>query len=115
MSLRDDILGLVDLATDTVHVPEWDTDVRIRALDLTQGMVVFGKAAGGKVTLDGDEIAAIVAWAVIDENGKQVFKDSDVEKLAQKNHAAMTLIYQRVMALTGSKAKAKKNSKASQR
>ena len=115
MTTAAEILGLNDLGTKSVHVKQWDRLVRVRELDLEQGMILFSKAAGDKVMLSGDDIARIVAWAVIDENGNRVFSDKDIPKLAHKNRDAMMHLYQEIMGLSGSVDDAEKNSKASRR
>lgn len=93
---RADILGAADLAEETVPTPEWEegSAVRIRALDVArrQAYAEFGTT----VTRDGSTIrfeavpfalrdAALVALAVVDEQGEPQFTIADVEALGAKN------------------------------
>jgi hypothetical protein len=106
MGLKDSLLGLDDLRTKDVEVPAWKTTVTIRELGLQESMNAFGSLKpdkGGKVTLEPEDIAKIVAYGVIDpETGDRVFSDEDVPKLARKNTKALMLLYGAITSLSGS-------------
>lgn len=111
----DDILSIVDLKRKTVHVREWDTDVQIQELDLATGLDILGKAGeAGKVMFSPEEICTVVAYGVINGNGKRVFGDKDIPALQHKNRNAITFLYREIMSLSGTIEDARKNSKASQ-
>lgn len=110
-----EILALQDLRTKAVRVKAWDRIVRIRELDLDQGMQIFAKAVDNKVILSGEDIARVVAFGVIDENGERLFSDEDIPKLTSKSRNSMMFLYQEIMGLSGTVDDAVKNSGASQR
>jgi len=106
MSMKaSDILGMMDVKTGTVEVPEWGTTLRIKELGLDEGMILFEKFKGLKegeeFTLKASDIAQVVAWAVIDEEGNRLFSDDDVPALAKKNRNALMTLYTAITAMTG--------------
>ena len=97
-----DILNLKDRAQKTVHVEQWGMDVTIQELGLTEGLAVMDNAASmekeGKVTAA--QIAQVVAWSIVDEDGNRVFSDDDVPELEKKNLKALMFLYQEIGALS---------------
>lgn len=87
MSLRDKILKNKNLEQKKVHVPEWGVDVYVRMLtagerDLyEQEIVKENKKNKGKP--NSHIRARLVMLSTIDENGGRVFKEEDIEELAQ--------------------------------
>lgn len=109
-----DILGLSDLRTETVKVPQWGCDVCIRELNLEEGVKLsqmYGRIAkeGGSVTLKAEDVAQVVAWGVVDENGERLFSDDDVPALARKNREALMLLFSRITSLAADAEDAGKN------
>jgi len=80
-----DFLGLDDLRTKTVTVPRWNKAVTIRELGLEEGVKLsqMYSATDGQTVLSAEDIARVVAWGVVDENGERVFSDDDVPALAR--------------------------------
>ena len=106
MSMRAaDILNFMDVRTSEVEVSEWNTTLRIKELGLDEGMSLFEKFKGLKegeeFTLKARDIAQVVAWGVIDEEGNRVFSDDDVPALAKKNRNALMTLYTAITALAG--------------
>jgi len=106
MSMKaTDILNFMDVRTSEVEVSEWNTTLRIKELGLDEGMSLFEKFKGLKegeeFTLKASDIAQVVAWGVIDEEGNRVFSDNDVPALAKKNRNALMSLYTAITALTG--------------
>ena len=104
----EDILKFADLRRGTVEVPEWNTVLTVQELGLEQGLAVYNMMQGmdgGKVTMQAQDIARIVAWSVIDpDTGDAVFSEADVPKLAKKNREALIRIYQAITELSGEEA-----------
>jgi len=96
-----DILGLDDLLTKVITVERWGKDVTIRELSLDEGMKVLGMADGDALTITGEDVAQIVAWGVIDDDGNRLFTDEQVPELAKKNRDALLFIYQEIMSISG--------------
>lgn len=96
-----DILGFSDLRTKVVHVDQWDCDLTIRELGLDEGLRLFAFVSDDKITLSGEDIAHVIAWSVVDDNGERVFSDEDIPALAKKNRDAMIFLYQEIASLSG--------------
>lgn len=106
MSMKaSDILGLMDVKTSEVEVKEWNATLKIKELGLEEGMTLFDKFKGLKegdeFTLTAKDIAQVVAWGVIDEDGARVFSDDDVPSLARKNRTALMKLYEAITSMTG--------------
>lgn len=90
---RDAILGASDLKRETVAVPEWGGDVIVRAMTGEERdefeSVVFGEGKRDMRNLR----ARLVAMTLIDEKGKRLFSEDDVQKLAGKSSAALTRVF----------------------
>lgn len=93
MSLtRDAILGLHDLKSTPVEVPEWGGTVYVRALN--------GSERDGlerMITSDSISRAAIAAMVTCDNQGVRLFGDDDVPALAQKHGGALERIVNAAM------------------
>lgn len=102
---RDAILTVEDRKTSEVEVPEWGGTVRIRELSAAEvERMGFGVATpDGKTDLRRAEglMVRVIAWGVIDEDGKQLFTKRDVEALGQKSHRAADRVADAIMKLTG--------------
>lgn len=113
---RDQILGLSDIEIKEIDVPAWNSTVFIRQLTRGQQDAYlkrqFGKfdinAAGKK----GEAKAAfdafghdtwLFAQGVCDENGKRLFTDADVEKLAEKSGEAIGFVAKEIILFSGMK------------
>lgn len=112
---RDEILGIQDIKTKEIHVPDWDKEICIRKLTRGQqdeyAKRRFGKAsfkqAGkasqqveGSVDIFGHD-AWLVAQGVCDENGKRLFTDADVNKLNEKSGEAIGFIAIQIVEFSG--------------
>jgi hypothetical protein len=106
MSMKaSDILNFMDVKTSEIEVAEWNKTLRIKELGLEEGMSLFDKFKGLKegdqFTLSARDIAQVVAWGVIDEEGNRIFSDDDVPALARKNRNALMTLYTAITAMTG--------------
>lgn len=99
------ILTADDLKKKTVHVPEWDGDVIVRELTGTE----LDSWEAAQVRHVGDKVepnpigtrARLVIRALIDENGKRLFKDSEAMKLSEKNGDVLDRLFDEIAALSG--------------
>jgi hypothetical protein len=104
---KADIFGLDDLPRQQVIVPEWNGYVYVRAMtgaerDKLERMI----------SKDAVSRAAIAAFVIVDENGKRLFSDSEIEKLAEKSGTALEKVVNAALtfnALTDEALEAAKN------
>lgn len=102
---RDEILNAPDLAIEVVEIPEWGGAIRVRGLngeerDRFEASVV--QIDGKKTKMNMSNMRArLVALTAVDEQGKRLFKFSDVEALGKKNAAALDRIFDKAMELSG--------------
>jgi hypothetical protein len=106
-----DILGISDRRTKQVHVPAWGTTLTIREMGLNEGVRFAGmvRETDGSATMTAEQVASVVAWSVIDEDGERVFSDEDIPKLASKSQKALLLLYSEIVGLSGSSEDAEGN------
>lgn len=101
-----DILAADDIGTEYIEVPEWGGTVKLTALTGEQRNKIGAlmRAEGKRI---GEDTAVaffqmrIVAASMIDEAGKRLFNQSDVEKLAKKSGAALSRVYAACAKLSG--------------
>lgn len=114
---REDILGKVDISIKEMPVPEWGGSVFIRQLTRGEQDTYLKRQYGdtrlkqsGKKGGDSQEISAIniyghdaflVACAACDEAGLPLFKQSDVEKLKEKNGFVIGRIATEIVKFSG--------------
>ncbi len=86
---KAEILAADDIKTEVVDVPEWGGSVRVRLLSV-------GEFSRFEALTKGKDSAAILATlvglSVIDDEGKPLFDDADIDKLATKSAAALLRI-----------------------
>lgn len=102
---RDAILNAPDIQTETVSVPEWGGEVIVRgltALERDRFDIAIINQDGKQIKMNLlNARAKLVALTVVDETGKQIFKDEDVAALSQKSAAAVDRIYSVAQRLSG--------------
>ena len=91
---RDEILEAEDIQIWEVEVPEWGGIVLCRSLTAAQVERVQGKFKGKGMK---GVTAALVALAVVDDDGKRLFHQSDLEKLSNKSISACTHVLKSIM------------------
>jgi hypothetical protein len=100
-----DILGVQDITTEVVEVPEWHGAVRVIALtgaqrdDLEISMVQT-RDKKREVNLRNMR-ARLVAASIVDENGKRLFTTEDINALGKKSAAAIQRIFKVAQRLSG--------------
>lgn len=103
--LNRDILQRRDVKIEEIHVPEWNTYVRVKALsgkerDAFEASIV--QVQGRQTSLNMSNIRAkLVALAVVDEDGNRVFSDDDVDALGELNASALDRIFTVALRLSG--------------
>ena len=102
---REAILQAQDLPTERVPVPEWGGEVIVRGLtgaerDRFEQSIVETRGKDTRVNLRNIR-AKLVTLCVVDEEGKRLFKDDDVELLGRKSAVALNRIFEVAQRLSG--------------
>ena len=98
-----DILGFDDLRTKVVKVEAWDCELTVRELDLEDGVKLFSmvtEVSEGEFRMNADQIASVVAWGVIDENGERLFSDDDIPALMKKARDPLMFLYTEITGIS---------------
>lgn len=102
---RDAILAADDITYEVVDCPEWGGKVRVRSLDGRQRadwQQASIQGTGRTATVNFRQTTVkLVALAVVDADGKPIFSNSDIAKLATKNSAPLERIAEVAMRLSG--------------
>lgn len=101
-----DILDADDIRSEYVEVPEWGGTVKVVGLTGEQRNKVGAlMRVEAKKTSEDDALAffqmRIVAAAMVDEDGKRLFSQNDVVKLAKKSAGAIQRVYEVAAKLAG--------------
>ena len=91
----EEILGAQDVQYETVSVPEWGGEVKIRSLDSFAVIQFTGPEKRQ------DAASLVVALSVCDDEGELIFKTADVQKLKAKNVHAIMRISRAALKLNG--------------
>jgi len=102
---RDDILNAQDLPTEDVSVPEWGGTVRVRGLtgaerDVFEASIVEQRGKKARVNMKNMR-ATLVALTLVDEDGKRLISETDVEALGQKSGVALDRVVRVALRLSG--------------
>lgn len=101
MSLRDEILALDDLVSETIIVPQWrNKELLIRQLTAKR-FIEITKAT--KIEKNEELfLATLIAESVFDpETGEKVFTPDDIPALMEKNLSALRLIGEKAISING--------------
>lgn len=102
---RDAILSVADVQTETLHVPEWNGTVIVRGMtgsqrDAYEASLMVGRGQNQQINVKNAR-AKLVVRCLVDENGKQLFSDEDVNALGAKSGAAIKRIFDVAARLSG--------------
>lgn len=95
----EEILSQTNLSTSEVEVPEWGGTVRLRTLSAREA-IEFQKTIetpGGKNKGN----ILIVSLCAVDENGKRLFRDDQLQQLMELNVKAFTRLARQCVKLNG--------------
>jgi len=92
MLTREQILGASDRSSEDVEVPEWGGTVRVSAMSGAQRDAFEASLLhNGKPDVRNAH-AKLAAVCIVDEDGKPLFSQADVEALGQKSAAALSRV-----------------------
>jgi len=104
---RQQVLDVQDVETRDVTVPEWGGKVRVKTLTGAERnaleKTMLEKNKPGKrpeVNLSNFQ-AKLCAASMVDEAGKRIFSDRDVEKLGLKSSKALARVFSVASELSG--------------
>ena len=104
MDIRNKILSKVDFIKEPISIPEWDMD---------EGL--FVRSMSGKERdefeflskqIDSGKLQNInirgrfASYCLVDENGKQIFKPEDMDKVAGKDGIVLDRIFTKIINVT---------------
>ncbi len=94
----DEVRNAQDIAEEVVPVPEWGGAVRVRGVNIEQGMALYEQIQGpdGKLDTNKAMLYAVVAGVV-----EPKFSESDLPWLRQKSMAALARITEAFNRLSG--------------
>jgi hypothetical protein len=102
---REQILQADDLPFEDVEVPEWGGTVRVRTLsgqerDAFEASIT--EQRGRNIRIRPENIRArLVALSVVDEEGQQLFDESDIRRLGAKSAKALDRLFSVAQRLSG--------------
>lgn len=102
---KDQILGADDLPTKDIFIEEWGGTVRIRCLtgaerDAFEGDVT--STNGSNVTINYRNMRAkLLARCLVGEDGRRLFKESEVVELGKKSSKVITRLFDEARKLSG--------------
>jgi phage terminase large subunit-like protein len=111
---RDQILGALDLKSESVDVPEWGGEVLVSVMSGAARDALMATLATPQSSSRFQAI--MIASTVVDEASKPIFSADDLEALSGKNPDVMARVVSVAMRLNGigqkAVAEAEKNSDA---
>lgn len=103
-SLRDRILAIEDIPTETITVPQWgNISLQIRGMSGKDRSGLMKSALDSNNELDFSKLypLLIIATAHDPETGERVFSDSDLNAINEKSGAALELVGKVAARLSG--------------
>jgi hypothetical protein len=100
---RDDVLKADDLTTEEVDVPEWGGTVLVRGMTGRERDEFEASAMdqrSGRMNLANTR-AKIVLRCVVDDDGKRLFDNADLDVLGAKSAAALDRVFAVASRLSG--------------
>lgn len=100
-----DIFAAPDIETEDVEVPQWGGIVRVKGMTAAERdrfEESIYEQRGKNMELNRQNFRAkLVALSAVDENGKLLFSQRDIERLGTKSAAAMDLLFAAAQRVSG--------------
>jgi len=99
---KKDILEAKDFKEETVNVPEWGGEVKLRGLTASE-RDAFEHALFEQADSPGMKVvrSSLCARCIIDEKGKRLFTDADIKALGEKSAIALNRVFKVAQKLSG--------------
>jgi len=103
---KEDIIARDDLAIEDIETPEWSGIVRLRTLTGTERDAYEASIfkPGGKSDYNNLR-AKLLVKCIVDDKGKRVFKDNEIDLLGNKSASVLDRLFARAQKLNGMGAK----------
>lgn len=103
MSLRDQILACKDIQSEVVEVPQWGATVEVRGMTGRQRALVLKESVDARGNVDLQKLYPhlVIVSCYDPETGEPVFLAGDFDAVAEKSGAALEVIAQVAMRLSG--------------
>lgn len=101
-----EILAASDITPIEVEVPEWGGTVRLRPLSAAEAL-----AFTNSMTKTTNDSVRLLALSAVDEAGKTIFTDKDIERLSQKALKPIMRLQDAALELNGLKKEAQTQAK----
>lgn len=90
---REQILAAQDIRYDTVPVPEWGGEARLRSMtgadrDEYEQWLISQRGPDEKTNIRNLR-ARLVSLSIVDDAGQRLFSDADIEALGERSAAAL--------------------------
>jgi len=108
VSLRDRILQANDIESNLLAVPQWGVNLDIRTMTAIERSRLVSTCSKPDGTVDMEKMYPLLLIAAVydPETGEKVFSKEDIGSLQDKSAAAVELVAQKVMEVSGMSAKA---------
>lgn len=108
MSIRDRILQAKDIHSSSLTVEQWDVKLEIRTMTAVERSRLVATCTKPDGTVDMEKMYPLLLIAAVydPETGEKVFTAEDMGALQDKSAAAVELVAQKVMEVSGMTAKA---------
>jgi hypothetical protein len=102
-TLRDRILNADDVGHEVVDVPAWGVKLEVRSMTGRERATMIERFIddSGQMNVKDLYPSLIIACAFDPDSGEQVFSQADHDKLNDKNAAALEVVAQAAMRLSG--------------
>lgn len=97
---KNTILSAVDLARETVNVPEWGGDIVLQEMT-----ALDREKLRGELDIDGDKVSTdnlagrVLVRCIVDDAGVRIFNDDDAEILGNKGQKPLRRLFEKAMAM----------------
>ena len=108
MSLRDRILQAKDIQSHSLQVEQWGVALEIRTMTAVERSRLVASCTKTDGTVDMEKMYPLLLIAAVydPESGEKVFTTEDIPALQEKSAAAIELVAQKVMEVSGMTPKA---------
>lgn len=105
MLTREQILEAQDIKTETVEVPEWGGSVLVKGMTGKERdqfeATILGQRGKGQILDLKNFRAKLFVLSVVDEKGKQLFTQKDIDALGDKCASAINKVFTVAQRLSG--------------
>jgi len=99
MLTKEQILAAEDITYEMVPVPEWGDEVRIKVMTAGERDAFEASILRGQKTDMHNIRAKLCARVIVDADGKRMFSDQEINKLAEKSSVALDRVFSVAMRL----------------